>query len=174
MSAGRGYSGKYKVNDRVTTQVINWTTGETPEKKTPFIRVNLHGGITWTGWCSSEKAIEITIKALTVMGFKGTDLGQIKMADALDTERDVVAVIGEIRKWKDQTFYDAKFINRAAKKGYKAESKDEAVLDKLKDIDTRSVIESAENEDPGPGDNDGPIGHHPIFDQNFTAEDIPF
>jgi hypothetical protein len=170
--AGRGYSGKYKKGDRVTTRVNNWTAGVSKEKKTPFIRVNLEGGITWTGWCSSDKAKEITIKALHVMGFKGTDLSQIKLADALDTERDVVAVIGEVRKWQDKTYYDASFINRAAKKGFQADEKDNSVFDTLKDIDTRAHIEDAQ--DLSADETDKKDDYNPVYDQTFTADDIPF
>lgn len=171
MSAGRGYSRKYKVDDRVTTQVNSWTAGVSKEKKTPFIRVSLEGGITWTGWCASDKSKEITIKALQVMGFKGTDLSQIKMADALDTERDIVAVIGEVRKWKDQTYYDAKFINRTSKKGFQTDSKEGDVFETLRDIDTKAHIEDAEDMSEK---KDEEIGHHPVFDQAFTTDQIPF
>lgn len=170
MSAGRGYSGKYKVNDRVTTRVISWTAGVSKEKKTPFIRVNFEGNIQWTGWCSSDKAKEITIKALEVMGFKGTDLGQIKNENALDTNRDIVAVIGEIRKWNNQTFYDAKFINRAPTKGFKADKKEEDVFDTLKDISTTAHIEDAHNHKQETYE----PGFDPVFDRNFTADEIPF
>ena len=168
MSAGRGYSGKYKVDDRVTTKVISWTAGFSKEKQTPFIRVSLEGGITWTGWVKSEKSKEITIKALQVMGFKGTDLSQIKLDTALDTERDVVAVIGEVRKWKDSTYYDAKFINSAKKKGFQGEAKDEGVFETLKDIGTKEYIEDAQDLNPGPATD---MGYNP---DDFAADSIPF
>ena len=175
--ASRGYSGKYKKGDRVTTQVNNWTAGVSKEKKTPFIRVNFEGGITWTGWLSSDKAKEITIKALHVMGFRGTDLGQIKMANALDTERDIVAVIGEVRKWQDKTYYDAAFINRAAKKGFQADSKDNGIFETLKDIDTRAHIEDAQDTTPKEDtakDNAPKEDYNPVYEQSFTTEEIPF
>jgi hypothetical protein len=148
--------------------VISWTAGFSKEKQTPFIRVTLEGGITWTGWCKSEKSKEITIKALEVMGFKGTDLSQIKRDDALDTERDVVAIIGEIRMYKEQTYYDAKFINRAKKKGFQSDGND-AVFESLKDVDTKAYIEDAK--DMGTG-SEGvmPTDYNP----EFADEQIPF
>lgn len=164
MSAGRGYSGKYKVDDRVTTKVISWTAGFSKEKQTPFIRVSLEGGITWTGWLKSEKSKEITIKALQVMGFKGSDLSQVKLDNALDTERDVVAVIGEVRKWKDSTYYDAKFINSAKKKGFQGE--DGGVFETLKDIGTKEYIEDAQDMSAPPA--------RELGDPGFADSEIPF
>lgn len=172
--SGRGYSRKYKVDDHVTTKVISWTAGISKEKQTPFIRVSLEGGITWTGWCKSEKSKEITINCLQVMGFKGTDLSQIKRDDALDTERDVIAVIGEVRPWKDAIYYDAKFINRAKKKGFQADDKNNAVFDTLKDIDTRAHIEDAQDlnaETPGAAPGFEGTNFTP---NDFVADDIPF
>lgn len=168
--SGRGYSKKYKVDDFVTTKVVSWTAGFSKEKQTPFIRVTLEGGITWTGWCKSEKSKEITIKALEVMGFKGTDLSQIKRDDALDTERDVVAIIGEIRMYKEQAYYDAKFINRAKKKGFQSDGND-AVFEQLKDVDTKAYIEDAK--DMGATSDEGimPADYNP---SDFAAEEIPF
>jgi hypothetical protein len=174
MSAGRGYSRKYKVDDHVTTKVISWTAGISKEKQTPFIRVSLEGGITWTGWCKSDKSKEITINCLQVMGFKGTDLSQIKNDNALDTERDVVAVIGEVRPWKDAVYYDAKFINRAKKKGFQADDKNNAVFETLKDIDTTAQIEDAKDLNAGDGSLPASYEGTNFTPNDFAAEEIPF
>lgn len=108
------------VGEEVITKVISWTTGHTPLNNRPFVRVQLEGGITWTGWIGSEKSKASTIKTLNVMGFKGKDLSKIQDDKALDVTRDVIAVIGEVREWNSMTFYNARFINRIKKKGFQA------------------------------------------------------
>ena len=102
------------------------------------------------------------------MGFKGTDLSQIKRDDALDTERDVVAIIGEIRMYKEQAYYDAKFINRAKKKGFQSDGND-AVFEQLKDVDTKAYIEDAKDMSTGP-EGVMPTDYNP----EFSDEQIPF
>lgn len=162
---------KHKIDDRILTQVMSWVVGFSTNTHTPFVRVTLAGGITWTGWLKSPKSKEIALKGLQVMGFKGSTLGMLKEDNALDKTRDVIAVIGEIRPYNGKTYYDAKFINRAPKMGFSEDKKSAGIMDELDKIDTRGVIEDA-TDISTPAVSGRALAD--TFDDGFNPEEIPF
>lgn len=159
---------KHKVGDRVLTTVRKWEVGKSKNKGTKFVRVQLEGFISWTGYITPKTTAK-TMEALETMGFRGTSLSQLGAQGALDTETEIVAVIGEIREWEGKTYYNADWINQNAAFGFNEESKD--LLDEF-DIDTRAYI--SDTKDISPPASTEYAQQAPAETHNFTADDIPF
>lgn len=132
---------KHKVKDRVLTTVRKWTVGKSPNKGTKYVRVQLEGFITWTGYLTPKTTAK-TMEALEIMGFRGSNLSQLGVENALDTETEIVAVIGEVREYQGKTYYNADWINKNTAFGFDEEAKD--LLDEF-NVDTRAYIADAED-----------------------------
>lgn len=155
---------KHRPGDGVITKVRRWEVGKSKVKGTPYVRVQLDGYISWTGYITPNTT-EKTMQALATMGFKGTNLKQLGNDNALDTNTTIVAVIGESREYNGKTYYNADWINKEASRGFDEKSKD--LLDDF-DIDTRAYIENTKDISKISESN---------TQQNtptFTADDIPF
>lgn len=154
---------KLKKGDNILTTVRSWTVGKSKNRGTKYVRVSLDGYIDWTGWLT-DKTTAKTMEQLAIMGFKGSNLGMLKNEDALDKNKEIVAVIGDSRDYKGKTYYSADWINRAG--GFTGDNAD---LDEFADIDTRAYIDGAVDDEPAVNE-DYSIGTDP----SFTASDIPF
>lgn len=160
---------KYKIGDRVLSTVTRWTVGKSAVKGTKFIRVTLTNGITWTGYITPNTTAK-TMETLETMGFVGSNLSMIGADNALDTETEVVAVIGEVREYNGNTYYNADWINKNSARGFDSESKD--LLSDF-DMDTRAYI--ADSVDlSSPASSESTQQTHQEPPHNFTTDDIPF
>lgn len=159
---------KHQPGDRVLTSVRKWSLGKSKNKGTKFIKVQLQGGITWTGYFHPN-SMEKTMEALEIMGYQGSNINQIGAPNALDTETEVVAVILDSWDYQGKTYYNAKWINKNASFGFDEKSED--LLDDF-NIDTRAYIDGAKDISP-PASSE--FGNSDLVDShNFTANDIPF
>lgn len=61
--------------------------------------------ITWDSGFSSDKAVEMTVKALRVMGWQGDDFEHVELS------RDPVQVVVEHHEWEGNTYARVKFVN---------------------------------------------------------------
>lgn len=164
---------RYKPDQRVITTIRNWTLGTIKTTGTDYVRVRFENYIEWTGFLS-PKAIAKTMETLESMGFKGRDLSQLSLQDALDTSVEYIAVIDEEREYEGKFYYSAKWINNAPTIGFSKDTPKDLV-DKFSKYDTRAYIADAKDMSPPAVAEDWatPDPGAPT-ETNFASDDIPF
>ena len=162
---------KYKVDQRVVTQVRGWSIGRSKNKNTPYVQIDFENYIRWTGY-HHPNSVEKLMEVLEICGFKGADLSMLRHDDALDKTIDVAAVIESVREYKGKFYHDAKWINNISNGGFDTDV-DQATIDDFADLDTRAYITDAK-EDSKPADQHGMSDNEYNGDNSFTADDIPF
>ena len=163
---------KFKEGDSVLTSIRKWELGKSDKKNTKYVRVTFNHYISWTGWLTPG-AMANTMKALETMGFKGSKISDLQYDNALNTEKEFACVIDSSRVWKENTYYDAAWVNAAFETGFDDKSK--GMLGEF-DMDTRAYIEDAQDMSPPASQDDGIMDQNYDIstDANFTADDIPF
>ena len=155
---------KYKPDERVMTTLRSWEVGKTKNNNI-VIKLKFENYIEWNGF-NTPKAKQKLMETLALLGFKGSNLGMLQNENALDTTKEVAAVIDTVREYKGKFYHSAKWINNIS--GGFVKPKDSSIMDELSEVDCRGYIDDTVDDMPAHQEYDrGPKG-------GFTAEDIPF
>jgi hypothetical protein len=157
---------KFKPDEQVLCKVRSWTIGKSKEKGTKYIRVSFSQGITWTGWLT-DKTTEKTMKTLEDLGFKGRNLAMLTEENALDMENEFLVTIESSREYEGNTYYDARWVNKAWEGGFKRSKVDDDLLKEFESVDTRPYIEGAT-------DITKPAATDDVYSPEFASDMIPF
>jgi len=153
---------RYQEGDRILTSIRSWDYGLSKVKKTPFVKVQFEGFITWTGYYT-PKTKEDTRKTLTLLGFKGKKLGDLKNKDALDMSTEFAAVISDSSMYKEHWYHNARWINSVG--GFTGSSSSSAA-------DDYDIGGSSNQSNDGFEQNNNSINE--VQNEEFNENDIPF
>lgn len=144
------------------------------EKGDPFVTVlfEIHpegNNLTWRGGLATDKQLEITIKALKVLGFHGSvkDLAGGKASGCLDLDKVVeLDIVHEI--YKDKKYAKIQWVNEVGGGGFKNKLTEVEAVRACAGLNLDAVF-AREGIKPLPT-----VRHNPVASAPVSLEDIPF
>ena len=103
---------------------------------------NAQKDITWRGSLKNEKAQEITIDTLILLGFNGTELALLAngpVSNVLDTNKDVEIVVGE-EDFEGKTHTKVAYVNAVGGGGFKDKLDEAGAVQKLQGLNLAATI----------------------------------
>jgi len=158
---------RYKIGDNVITNLRSWKIGKIEKTGTRYVRLKFNNYISKDLYLT-RKGMEHAMQVLETLGYAYSDLSGLADSKALDTEKEVIAVIDKTREYNGNIYYEASFINKMPTTGLEEEIPQD-LLDELKTYDTAAYFK---------GSTSAPPSNQPqtsgLDAGGFTTDDIPF